>query len=94
MEKTYRVKSLVISSLFTFSLFVGASTRADEDQIKLLDLDQDGKIAIKEAVADPHLLASFGRIDTDGDGLITRLELEQAKYVEQKFNVQTVKNKL
>ena len=94
MNNTKSIKSLVISSLFFISLLFGLSARADVEKIKLLDLDQDGKIAIKEAVKDPELLASFGKIDTDGDGLITRLELERAKYVEQKLKVQTETSKL
>ncbi|WP_340679865.1 EF-hand domain-containing protein [Paraglaciecola sp.] len=83
MVKVYCHKSFIIFSLFFIPLFFVCSVWADEEKIKQLDLDQDGKIAIKEAVADPELLASFGKIDTDGDGLITRLELERAAYGQQ-----------
>ena len=84
MQKAHSLKSLVIFPVFFIQLLIGFNLWADEEKIKRLDLDQDGMIAIKEAVADPELLASFGKIDSDGDGLITRLELERAKYVEKK----------
>ena len=85
-------KSFIIWPFFFIQLFIVGHTWADDEKIKQLDLDQDGKIAIKEAVADPELLASFGKIDTDCDGLITRLELERASYVEQKVKVLTKTN--
>jgi Ca2+-binding EF-hand superfamily protein len=50
--------------------------KAQEDIIQKLDQDQDGRITIKEAVADPAILASFGRIDVNGDGKITKQELD------------------
>ena len=55
--------------------FISASARADIDLIKKLDLDKDGQITIKEAVANPAILASFGKIDTDGNGKISVIEL-------------------
>ena len=63
-------------------LTLSASAKAQDDIIQKLDQDQDGKITIKEAVADPVILASFGKIDVNGDGKITKQELdnmEQAK---------------
>lgn len=78
---------LFLTLCFTSVPGVWAALTEDET-IKQLDLDKDGKIAIREAVADPKMLASFGRIDTDADGLISRLELEQAKYVERNLQAQ------
>lgn len=60
-------------------LFVTASVRADTELIEKLDLDKDGQITIKEAVANPAVLASFGKIDTNGNGKISSLELSKTK---------------
>ena len=79
----------ILSLILCFvSLTAVAAGQTEDEKIEHLDLDKDGKIAIREAVADPKLLASFGRIDTDGDGLISRLELEQAKYAETSLQAQ------
>lgn len=45
--------------------------------IEKLDLDKDGQITIKEAVAAPSILAAFGKIDTNGNGKISPFELSQ-----------------
>lgn len=83
MRKSQYGLFLLIVMLFNVSLSWGFVAQTEEQTIKQLDLDLDGKIAIKEAVAKPQLLALFGRIDTDGDGLISRLELQQSNFVEQ-----------
>jgi hypothetical protein len=90
MKKALLVKSFTIFPLFIMHQFIGFDVWTDNGKIKQVDLDHDGKIAIKEAVADPELLASFGKIDTDG--LITQLELEKANYAEQKVNRLTKTN--
>jgi Ca2+-binding EF-hand superfamily protein len=66
---------VIVSAQF----FISASARADIDLIKKLDLDKDGQITIKEAVANPTILASFGIIDTDGNGKISVIELAKTK---------------
>ena len=63
----------------TVQMFITVSAVADGELIKKLDLDKDGQITIKEAVANPAVLASFGKIDTDGDGKISSLELANTK---------------
>jgi hypothetical protein len=60
-------------------LFISVSAMADSELIEKLDLDKDGQITIKEAVADPVVLASFGKIDTDGNGKISSIELAKTK---------------
>lgn len=60
---------------------ISASAIADIELIKKLDLDKDGQITIKEAVSDPAILASFGKIDTDGDGKISSIELANTKVI-------------
>ena len=55
------------------------SASADIGLIAKLDLDTDGQITIKEAVANPAVLASFGKIDTDGNGKISTIELAKTK---------------
>lgn len=60
-------------------LLISASVRANIEIIEKLDLDKDGQISIKESVADPAVLALFGKIDTDGNGKITSIELTNIK---------------
>ncbi len=49
--------------------------------ITKFDKDKDGKLTIKEAMSDPVLLASFGKLDVDGDGQLTEIELNAAAEV-------------
>lgn len=63
----------------TVQMFITVSALADGELIKKLDLDKDGQITIKEAVANPAVLASFGKIDKDGDGKISSVELANTK---------------
>ena len=88
MKRPNYVVVFVIVLILVY-LFVIVSAKADvvlEAQstdlllIEKLDLDKDGKISIKEAVADPAVLAAFGKIDTDGNGKLTRLELRHVTY--------------
>ncbi|MFT4938223.1 MAG: Ca2+-binding EF-hand superfamily protein [Paraglaciecola sp.] len=65
-------------------LMFSVSTKAQEDIIQKLDQDLDGKITIKEAVADPTILASFGRIDVNGDGKISKQELENMELAKKR----------
>jgi Ca2+-binding EF-hand superfamily protein len=67
---------LVVASV---QFFISVSARADSELIEKLDLDKDGQITIKEAVANPAVLASFGKIDTDGNGKISSFELAKMK---------------
>jgi Ca2+-binding EF-hand superfamily protein len=68
----FAVFVVIVASL---QLFISVSARAGSELIEKLDLDKDGQITIKEAVANPAVLASFGKIDTDGDGKISSIEL-------------------
>ena len=78
MKKTDYIAPLVFI-VATVQLFISASARADSKLIEKLDLDKDGQITIKEAVASPVILASFGKIDTDGNGKISSIELAKSK---------------
>lgn len=70
--------ALIFASI---QLFISTSVLAETDieLIEKLDLDKDGQITIKEAVAEPAVLASFGKIDTDGNGRISSIELAKTK---------------
>ncbi|TBX22637.1 hypothetical protein TK45_08630 [Bowmanella sp. JS7-9] len=43
-----------------------------------LDHDKDGVLTIKEAMSNPSLLSSFGKLDLNGDGQLSSAELELA----------------
>lgn len=80
-------KSLVVR-LSIYALAIGqvalsAKVFAQSDIISEMDQDEDGMISIREAVANPLLLASFGKIDTDGDGKISLKELEETQLLNQ-----------
>jgi energy-converting hydrogenase Eha subunit H len=88
MKKPNYVVVFVIVLILVY-LFVIVSAKADVEQeaqsttlhlIEKLDLDKDGEISIKEAVASPAVLAAFGKIDTDGNGKLSRFELIHVKY--------------
>ena len=80
MKKSDYIAPFVIIAAI-LQLFASLSARADSELIAKLDLDKDGQITIKEAVADPVILASFGKIDTDGNGKISSIELAKTKIV-------------
>jgi Ca2+-binding EF-hand superfamily protein len=63
---------------------VSVKALAQADVLTEMDQDEDGMISIREAVADPVLLASFGKVDTDGDGKISAKELEAATILKKK----------
>jgi hypothetical protein len=67
-----------------FLLVASSLVVAQEHTLEQLDTDEDGKISIKEAVADPVLLASFGKIDTDGDGKISKEELASLDLIKER----------
>lgn len=83
MNKFNYIASLVII-VATVQLFISVSAIADNELLEKLDLDKDGQITIKEAVADPAILASFGKIDTDGNGKISSIELAKIKVARSK----------
>ena len=80
MKKTDYIAPFVFI-VASVHLLISASARADNKLIEKLDLDKDGQITIKEAIADPAVLASFGKIDTDGNGKISSIELTNSKVV-------------
>jgi Ca2+-binding EF-hand superfamily protein len=78
MKKNDYITSFVFVAALV-QVCVSLSARADNQLIESLDLDRDGQITIKEAVANPAILASFGKIDTDGNGKISLIELTRTK---------------
>lgn len=60
-------------------LLITPLAQATDDIIQTLDRNSDGQISIKEAVANPRLLESFSRIDTDGNGFLTATELANTR---------------
>lgn len=71
----YRMSGLVILA------GIAAPVIAQPDLISLLDSDKDGTISLKEAVRDTALLQQFGQIDVNGDGFLTREELEKVELI-------------
>ncbi len=75
-------KVLSMSAIILLSTLIQGITAtqvfAQPTLIEQMDLDSDGQISIREAVADPNILAVFGKIDTDGDGKISQQELDSA----------------
>lgn len=59
--------------------FVSQQATATEEYYQQLDSNSDGFISIKEAIVEPALLASFGDIDKNRDGKITRNEFLKSK---------------
>ncbi|TDF39904.1 hypothetical protein EYS14_10470 [Alteromonadaceae bacterium M269] len=70
---------LRLTFLMTSVLLV-ATTFAGEERLTPLDKDKDGNISIQEATVHPDLLASFGSIDVDGNGQISRSELMNSEF--------------
>jgi hypothetical protein len=75
----YNASFVIITAIV--HMFMSVSAMADSDIIEKLDLDKDGQITIKEAVANPAVLASFGKIDTDGNGKISPIEMVKNKVI-------------
>ena len=75
MKKSIMLGIILILTGFIQTLF-SLNAHAQTTTLDELDTDKDGYISIKEAVAIPSLLASFGKIDVDGNGLISKKELE------------------
>tara|TARA_R110000751_G_scaffold307866_1_gene433073 strand:- start:79376 stop:79705 length:330 start_codon:yes stop_codon:yes gene_type:complete len=80
MKKTNYIISF-LSLVTIVQMFITVSAWADGELIEKLDLDKDGQITIKEAVANPAVLASFGKIDTNGDGKISSIELAKTEVI-------------
>lgn len=68
--------SLLLVIFSSMLCAVNAQTIPEADKMLELDQDEDGTISIREAVADPSLLALFGKIDTNGDAKISIEELK------------------
>lgn len=61
-------------------LVVATMAFAQSDLFTRLDVDQDEKVSLKEAVRNTELLKNFGLIDENGDGMLTRAELEASDF--------------
>ncbi|GAA0853472.1 hypothetical protein [Aliiglaciecola litoralis] len=83
MKKSIAMGCLIFTA-GAFHVFVSFNSMAQSDILTQMDLDEDGMISIREAVADPVLLASFGKIDTDGDGKISAQELAESQIMANK----------
>ena len=61
-------------------LFVATIAYAQSDLFTRLDVNQDQKISLKEAVRNTELLKNFGLIDENKDGMLTRAELDESDF--------------
>ena len=76
MKKSVAFACLILlAAALQFTLSTRAIAQENLEFITEIDLDEDGLISIREAVANLQLLASFGKIDVDGDGKISPEEL-------------------
>lgn len=66
---------ILLAAALQFTLNGKAFAQEHDELITEIDLDEDGLISIREAVANLQLLASFGKIDANGDGKISPEEL-------------------
>ncbi|MCC2615539.1 EF-hand domain-containing protein [Aestuariibacter halophilus] len=48
---------------------------AEQDAMKALDTDKDGKVSVEEAAKDAGLAAVFAKLDSDQDGYLTASEM-------------------
>jgi Ca2+-binding EF-hand superfamily protein len=56
--------------------FASMALIAEEDLLAKLDSDNDGRISIEEAAEDASLSAMFAELDTNKDGYLSPIELE------------------
>lgn len=76
MKKSVTFACLILlAAAMQFTLSFKVYAQENAEFITEIDLDEDGLISIREAVANLQLLASFGKIDIDGDGKISPDEL-------------------
>ncbi|WJG11119.1 hypothetical protein [Aliiglaciecola sp. LCG003] len=66
------MKKIILISMLAFDV---SPAMAQNDPIKALDLDVDGRISIEEAASDPTLSAVFAELDVNKDGYLTAQEL-------------------
>ncbi|MFT2092632.1 hypothetical protein [Paraglaciecola sp. 2405UD69-4] len=78
MKKVNRI-TRVLSLGCSLVLMLSMPCMATQVLIEKLDLDKDGHITIREAVAEPKILVTFGTIDRNNDGKISKTELKKAK---------------
>ena len=76
--KKIAILSGCIFLMIPLQVLASQTANAHNKLIERLDLDKDGQITIKEAVAEPTILAVFGQIDSDGNGRISKVELSRA----------------
>ncbi|GAB2690514.1 hypothetical protein Q4574_00120 [Aliiglaciecola sp. 3_MG-2023] len=81
--KTFNFMGIVFVGATVLHSLVSNTAFAQSDLIAEMDLDDDGMISIREAVADPNLLAAFGKIDSNGDGKISAEELSESNLIKQ-----------
>ena len=76
MKKSVTFACLILlAAALQFTLSSHAFAQENVELIEEIDLDEDGLISIREAVANLQLLAAFGKIDVNGDGNISPEEL-------------------
>lgn len=78
MKKNVRLGLFILFAGCLHTMWSTQVAAQQTDEFSSLDTDQDGFISIKEAVANPDLLASFGKLDLNGDGKLSQVEIAKS----------------
>ncbi len=75
MKKNIRLSLFIVIAGLLHTMWSTQIAAQEADRYSILDEDGDGFISIKEAVADPDVLAAFGKLDQNGDGKLSHSEI-------------------
>ena len=71
-----KLLTIPTSLLLTGALWPVVTSAAETDDFSSLDRNQDGRISLAEAGANVELADHFANLDTDGNGQLSKAELD------------------